>query len=165
MSITSILTPSRTHAAVTGSSKKRVLEKIAQLVSDDIPSLNSGALFKNLIAREKLGSTAIGEGIAIPHCRMGMCEQITGALIRLREPIDFDAADDQQVDLLFVLLVPEQACDEHLQTLAELAGLFNREDFRLALRAAGDSQQLYEAAAHFDPESAGAGNSSLGRAV
>jgi PTS system nitrogen regulatory IIA component len=150
---------------VTGSSKKRVLENIAQLISDDLPTLDSGALFKNLIAREKLGSTAIGEGIAIPHCRMSLCEQITGALIRLQEPIDFDAADEQPVDLLFVLLVPEQACDEHLQTLAELAGLFSREDFRQALRAAGDSQQLYEAAAHFDPEASESGHSSLGRAV
>ncbi len=162
MSIETILTPSRTHCAVTGSSKKRVLENVSQLISKDIPALDYGTLFKNLIAREKLGSTAIGQGIAIPHCRMSMCEQVTGALIRLQEPVDFEAADEQLVDLLFVLLVPEQACDEHLQTLAELARLFNREDFRLALREAGDSQQLYEAAINFAP---GADKSSLGHAV
>ncbi len=162
MSIAAILTPSRTYCAVTGSSKKRVLERISQLISEDLPALDYGTLFKNLIAREKLGSTAIGEGIAIPHCRMNMCEEVTGALIRLQEPVDFEAADDQLVDLLFVLLVPEQACDEHLQALAELAGLFNREDFRTALRAAGDSQQLYQAATNFAP---GADGSSLGQAV
>jgi PTS system nitrogen regulatory IIA component len=162
MTIAAILTPSRTYCAVTGSSKKRVLERISQLISEDIPALEYSTLFKNLIAREKLGSTAIGEGIAIPHCRMSMCDEVTGALIRLQEAVDFEAADDKPVDLLFVLLVPEQACDEHLQALAELAGLFNREDFRTALREAGDSQQMYEAAISF---ALGAGSSSLGHAV
>lgn len=165
MSITSILSPSRTHSEVEGSSKKRVLEKIAQLVSDDIPALESGVLFKNLIAREKLGSTGIGAGIAIPHCRMSMCEQVTGALIRLKEAVDFDAADEQQVDLLFVLLVPEQACDEHLQTLAELARLFSREDVRRALRAADNSQQLYETAVSLASDASGTTHSSAGGAV
>ena len=151
MSITSILTPARTHCCVTGSSKKRVLEKIALLVSEDIPSLDAGALFKNLVCREKLGSTAIGHGIAIPHCRMNSCSAITGALIRLEQAIDFDATDEQPVDLLFVLLVPEEACDEHLQTLGQLAQLFSRRDFRDALRAAPDNQSLYQAAIGFEP--------------
>jgi PTS system nitrogen regulatory IIA component len=150
MSIASILTPARTHSCVTGSSKKRVLEKIARLVSEDISTLDSSALFKNLIGREKLGSTAIGHGIAIPHCRMSMCTSITGALIRLKEAIDFDATDEQPVDLLFVLLVPEEACDEHLQILGKLAQLFSRGDFRDALRRAGDDLSLYEAAIGFE---------------
>jgi PTS system nitrogen regulatory IIA component len=161
MSIASILTPSRTHSAVTGSSKKRVLEKVAQLVSDDIPSLESGTLFKNLVSREKLGSTSIGHGIAIPHCRMSMCEQITGALIRLQKAVDFEAIDDEPVDLLFVLLVPEEACDEHLQTLGQLAQLFSREEFREALRAAGDSQDLYQTAIDF--EQAGSADGAITR--
>ena len=162
MSIAAILTPSRTHCAVSGSSKKRVLEKVSQLISEDIPALEYATLFKNLIAREKLGSTAIGEGIAIPHCRMSMCDGVIGALIRLEEPVDFEATDEQPVDLMFVLLVPEQACDEHLQTLAELAKLFTQSDFRAALRGAGDSQELYDAAISFAP---GPDNSSLGHAV
>lgn len=149
MSIASILTPARTHCCVTGSSKKRVLEQTAELISADIPALESGALFKNLVNREKLGSTAIGEGIAIPHCRMGQCPDITGALIRLQQAVDFDAMDDQPVDLLFVLLVPEQACDEHLQLLGELARMFSREEVRTALRAAPDDLALYEAAIAF----------------
>lgn len=163
MSITSILTPARTHCCVTGSSKKRVLEKIALLVSEDIPSLDAGALFKNLVCREKLGSTAIGHGIAIPHCRMSGCSAITGALIRLQQPIDFDAMDEQAVDLLFVLLVPEQACDEHLQTLGQLAQLFSRQEFRDALRAAPDNQALYQAAISFEPIAQGSENSPLSR--
>lgn len=149
MSITSILTPARTHCCVTGSSKKRVLENIAQLVSEDIPSLDASVLFKNLVGREKLGSTAIGHGIAIPHCRMSLCPDITGALIHLEQAVDFDAIDDQAVDLLFVLLVPEEACDEHLQTLGQLAQLFSRQEVRDALRAAPDDQALYDTAIGF----------------
>ena len=149
MSIISILTPARTHCSVAGSSKKRVLENIAQLVSEDIPSLDASVLFKNLVGREKLGSTAIGHGIAIPHCRMSMCPEVTGALIHLEQAVDFEALDEQAVDLLFVLLVPEEACDEHLQTLGQLAQLFSRQEVRDALRAAPDNQTLYETAIRF----------------
>lgn len=113
MTIARILSSSRTHCDTAASSKKRALEHIADFICQDMPDLDAGVLFKNLINRERLGSTGIGEGIAIPHCRMSNCPDITGALVRLAEPVDFDALDDEPVDLLFTLLVPEEACDEH----------------------------------------------------
>ena len=148
--IADILTPSRTLVGGAGTSKKRALEHVAEFIHQDMPSLEAGVLCKSRINREKLGSTGIGRGIAIPHCRMKLCHHITGALVRLSEPVDFDAMDDQAVDLMFVLLVPEEAREEHLQVLGRLAELFNDDDFRAALRAAEDSQALYERAVAFD---------------
>ncbi len=150
MSHNAILTPERTNSCIAGSSKKRVLEKVAEFISADIPSLDSGVLFKHLVAREKLGSTAIGEGIAIPHCRINNCPGITGSLIRLQQAVDFDAIDDRPVDLLFVLLVPEEACEEHLQILGQLARFFSDAGLREALRTAPDSMAMYEIAAGFE---------------
>lgn len=150
MPITDILTPSRTVIDAEASSKKRALEKVSSFISEDIPSLNASSLFKSLIAREKLGSTAIGQGIAIPHCRLQHCQHIAGALVRLTAPVDFDAMDEEPVDLLFVLLVPDEACEEHLQVLGQLARLFSDEDCRSALRSATSSEAMYEIAVAFD---------------
>ena len=91
-----------------GVSKKRLFETIARIISDDQPSLVYEEVFDQLIAREKLGSTGLGQGIAIPHCRVEHCPQPLGTLVTLEQPIDFDAPDDQPVDLLFALLVPER---------------------------------------------------------
>jgi PTS system nitrogen regulatory IIA component len=146
MQIDSILTPNRTLCDVPGSSKKRVLENIAGLISENSPSLNAGQLFDSLIARERLGSTGLGNGIAIPHCRLDDCNAVIGSLIKLAQPMDFDAMDNQLVDLLFVLLVPSKAQDEHLNVLATLAERFSNTEFNQRLRAAKDNQSLYEAA-------------------
>lgn len=162
VSVAEILTPSRTLVGGAGTSKKRALEHVAEFINQDMPSLEAGVLFKSLINREKLGSTGIGKGIAIPHCRMKLCHHITGALVRLSEPVDFDAMDDQPVDLMFVLLVPEEACEEHLHVLGRLAELFNDERCRAALRAAKDNQALYDAAVSFDRSVAEKQQRSLG---
>lgn len=146
MQLKTILTPGRTLCGVPGSSKKRVLENIAQCISEDINSLDPNQLFDNLVAREKLGSTGLGQGIAIPHCRMPSCDKIVGALVKLQEPIDFDAIDGNPVDLIFVLLVPEQADEEHLQVLARIAELFSDPEYCKRLREAGDSETLYQLA-------------------
>ena len=148
MKLNSILSPSRTLNGALGSSKKRVLENIAQFICDDIPTFNPNQLFDNFIAREKLGSTGLGHGIAIPHCRIKSCNTIIGSLIKLDQPVDFDAIDGEPVDLLFVLLVPEQAHDEHLNVLAKLAELFSDQDFCQQLRTATDSESLYTLAAN-----------------
>ncbi len=146
MQLDSILTPERTLYGAPGSSKKRALENIAHFICEDVRSLNPGQLFDRLIAREKLGSTGLGEGIAIPHCRIKNCSTITGSLVRMREPVDFDAIDGHPVDLLFILLVPEQAHHEHLEVLAKLAELFNAPEFCQRLRGAHDADSLYQAA-------------------
>ena len=109
-------------------------------------TFDSKELFSALINREKLGSTGFGDGIAIPHCRLASCTQVTGALVRLANAVDFDAIDQQPVDLLFVLLVPLQATDEHLQILATLAGSFGQLEFRAGLREATDAAAMYKIA-------------------
>ena len=145
-----ILTPARTACQVPGGSKKRLFETIARIISDDQPSLDYEQVFTQLIARENLGSTGLGGGIAIPHCRVDECPQPLGTLITLEQGIDFDAPDDQPVDLLFALLVPGEANQQHLDILAGLARLFNQPDFCQQLRAARDATELFELATQRD---------------
>ncbi|MFT5691914.1 MAG: PTS system nitrogen regulatory IIA component [Oceanicoccus sp.] len=144
--INSILTPGRTLCGAPGNSKKRVIENVAGFICEDIPFLDTNELFDKLITREKLGSTGLGHGIAIPHCRVQNCTSIIGTLVKLENAIDFEAIDDESVDLLFILLVPEQAHDEHLQVLATLAEKFSDEDFCNRLRSTTNSESLYVAA-------------------
>ncbi|MCK6390912.1 MAG: PTS sugar transporter subunit IIA, partial [Azonexus sp.] len=99
-------------------------------------------IFDSLFAREKLGSTGLGQGVAIPHGRIKGLKQAAGALIRLAAPIPFDSPDRRPVTLLFVLLVPEQATEEHLQILSELAQRFSDRSFRDALQAAVDAEAV-----------------------
>ena len=139
-----ILTPGRSLVNVPGGSKKRVLEQIANLVARELPEFDAQTIFENLVAREKLGSTGFGNGIAIPHCRMVGCNAPVSAVLRLETPVDFDAIDGAPVDLLFVLLVPEAATDEHLELLRQIASMLDRKDVRDKLRAATDSQSLYQ---------------------
>jgi len=144
--LNTILNPARTLYDVPGNSKKRVLENIANFICDDIPFLNPMELFNKLLSRERLGSTGLGQGIAIPHCRIHNCTRTIGTLVKLSHPVDFDAIDGEKVDLLFVLLVPEQAQDEHLQVLATLAEKFSNASFCQNLRDSSDSDSLYSAA-------------------
>ncbi len=141
-----LLTPGRTACRVPGVSKKRLFETLAKTISTDQLSLPYGEVFAQLIAREKLGSTGLGQGIAIPHCRVDNCIHPIGTLMTLQDPIDFDAPDDQPVDLLFALLVPAEAHQQHLDILANIAKLFSNGDFCKQLRAASDDQSLYQLA-------------------
>lgn len=139
-----ILTPGRSLVNVPGGSKKRVLEQIAAVIARDLPDLDGQTIYASLIAREKLGSTGFGNGIAIPHCRLPGCSSPISALLKLDAAVDFDAIDGAPVDLLFVLLVPEAATDEHLELLRQIASMFDREDVRERLRQAKDSESLYQ---------------------
>ena len=140
----SILTPGRSLVNVPGGSKKRVLEQIANLIGREVPDLDSQTVFESLVAREKLGSTGFGNGIAIPHCRLKGCESPISALLHLDAPVDFDAIDGAPVDLLFVLLVPEAATDAHLELLRQIASMLDRKEVRDRLRSADTNQALYQ---------------------
>lgn len=142
MQISQILSPQLTYAAVDGGSKKRVLELIGKLIAQHT-QLNADAIYESLIAREKLGSTGFGNGIAIPHCRLEQCSEAVGALLQLDRKIDFDSLDGEPVDLIFVLLVPHEATEQHLQILKTLAEKLDQEETREALRQAPDAQTLY----------------------
>jgi PTS system nitrogen regulatory IIA component len=146
MQIESLISPGRTLCGIEGGSKKRALELLANTIAQDIPEIDADELFRRLIGRERLGSTGIGHGVAIPHCRVEHCKGTVGALITLADPIDFDAIDSQPVDILFAMLVPEDAHDEHLQTLATLAGALNNPEYRQRLRKATSDEALYQAA-------------------
>jgi len=146
MNISDILTPQRILADLNCVSKKRSLESISKWLAQQMPEFDDKQLFNALICREKLGSTGFGDGIAIPHCRLTSCTQVTGALVRLTNGVDFDAIDRQPVDLLFVLLVPQEATDEHLQILATLAASFGQAEFREQLRQAADAEAMYQIA-------------------
>jgi PTS system nitrogen regulatory IIA component len=148
--LTEILSPERTVCHVPGISKKRIFETIARIISDDQPGLVYEDVFSLLIAREKLGSTGLGQGIAVPHCRVDDCPQPLGTLISLEQAIDFDAPDDQPVDLLFALLVPGEAHQQHLDILANVARLFSQASFCEQLRAAQDNRSLFEIATRQD---------------
>ncbi|MDR3323485.1 MAG: PTS IIA-like nitrogen regulatory protein PtsN [Zoogloeaceae bacterium] len=119
-------------------SKKRVFEQAGELFEASCGIAHS-LVFESLLAREKLGSTGLGQGIAIPHGRIKGLKQATGAFIRLAEAIDFEAPDGRPVAQLFVLLVPEQATEAHLQILSELATRFADRPFRENLAAAPDA--------------------------
>ena len=140
-----ILTPARSQVNVPGGSKKRVLEYNAHLIATDLPDIDEDVIFESLVAREKLGSTGFGNGIAIPHCRLIGCNAPVSAILHLETAVDFDAIDGEPVDLLFVLLVPEQATDQHLELLRQIASIFEQDDVRERLRHAPNSIALYQA--------------------
>jgi len=146
MLIKEILQPERALHAVKSNSKKRLLEKIAQQFSTINPYLNQNELFDAFIERERLGSTGIGEGVALPHCRISHCNQTMGMLVLLDKGVDYDALDGNRVDLVFALIVPEESNQEHLNTLKEIASAFHRKEFREALRNSHNANELYQIA-------------------
>ena len=136
-----ILPQQNVLADVDVSSKKRLFEQVGLMVENSHGIARSD-IFDSLFAREKLGSTGLGQGIAIPHGRIKGLKQAAGAFIRLPAPIPFDSPDGRPVNLLFVLLVPEQATEQHLQILSELAQRFSDRAFRDALAAAPDAESI-----------------------
>lgn len=139
--LTKLLTPSQVLLDLEASSKKRVFEQAGMLFESHL-GLARSIVFDSLFAREKLGSTGLGQGIAIPHGRIKGLKQAAGAFLRLSTPVPFDSPDGRPVSLLFVLLVPEQATEEHLQILSELAQRFAERPFRDALLAAPDASAV-----------------------
>jgi PTS system nitrogen regulatory IIA component len=146
MNIDSILVPERTVSGLVASSKKRAIELTAEHIVNSLPHLVLGDVYRGLIEREKLGSTAIGKGVAIPHCRLDACETIVGGLFTLDRALDFGAYDDEAVQVLFVLLVPESENTAHLQTLAMLAEKFDSETYRQSLLTASNDAELFDRA-------------------
>jgi len=136
------------------SSKKRVFEH-AGLLFENNQNVARSQVFDSLFAREKLGSTGLGQGIAIPHGRIKGLKEAVGAMIRMREPIPFDAPDGNPVTLVFVLLVPEKATEKHLQLLSELAQMFSDKALREAMSRAPDAAALHQLVTAWQPDAAG----------
>lgn len=143
MKLAEILSANRVVAGITVTSKKRALEEMSKLLAKGAGTVTDAEIFTSLTAREKLGSTGLGHGVAIPHGRMSGVDGSVGALIRLKHPVDYDAHDGQTVDLMFGLVVPQQATETHLKHLAAIAELFSDEAFCKQARAAADDAALY----------------------
>ncbi len=150
MHIKNLLTPARILCQTNCNSKKRTLETLASLIAEGSDNINAADLFEQFISRERLGSTGIGEGIAIPHCRFNTSGTTLGALMTLAKPIDFDSVDNRPVDIIFAMLVPENAETEHLQTLAHLAEQLQNARYVNALRSATSVEDLYQKAIQLD---------------
>ncbi|WP_076415893.1 PTS IIA-like nitrogen regulatory protein PtsN [Shewanella sp. UCD-KL12] len=143
MELSTILQPECTTCATPGS-KKKVLELISDLAAVQYPTLSSQEIFESLLAREKMGSTGIGNGIAIPHGRLTNISQPVAVLIKCEEPISFDSIDKQPVDILFALLVPAEQCEQHLSTLSSMAEKLNNKHIVKQLRKTQDESELYQ---------------------
>lgn len=143
MDITELLTPDCTKCAVAGASKKKILEIVSQLAAPRLSGTTKGDIFDSLVNRERLGSTGIGLGIAIPHGRLPTQSSPVAVLITLSEPVDFDAIDNQPVDIIFALLVPENQHEEHLQTLASIAKRMSDKQCTRGLRDAASDDELF----------------------
>lgn len=147
MKLSAIVTPARVVADITVTSKKKALEELSKLLAQGAGVAESEIL-NGLTAREKLGSTGLGHGVAIPHGRLSGVKTSVGAFVRLKHPVDYDAHDGQPVDLLFGLIVPATATEEHLKHLAAIAEKFSDDTFCKSARAAGDAKTLHELLTH-----------------
>lgn len=149
-----LLPPANVILDLDVASKKRVFEQ-AGLLFENNHGIARSQVFDALFAREKLGSTGLGHGIAIPHGRIKSLKEALGAFFRTKAPVPFDAPDGQPVNLVFVLLVPERATDLHLQILSELTQMFSDRNLRETLAACNDPALLHQLLSGWQPHAPG----------
>ena len=148
--LTRLLSPEKVIVGLSVTSKKRLFEQIG-LLFENLHGIERGKVFDSLFARERLGSTGLGHGVAIPHGRIKGLREARAALVRLAMPIAFDAPDGNPVSLLIVLLVPEHATDEHLETLSEGAELLSDRLMRQTLMDEPESLRIFERLMVWEP--------------
>jgi PTS system nitrogen regulatory IIA component len=152
--VAKLLPPANVLLDLEVSSKKRLFEQVGLLFENN-HGIGRSLVFDSLFARERLGSTGLGQGVAIPHGRIKGLKDALGAFVRVAQPVPFDAPDGKPVTLLFVLLVPEQATEKHLQILSELAQMFSDRALRDAMTGAADAAALHQLIAAWQPDAAG----------
>jgi PTS system nitrogen regulatory IIA component len=145
MEIKDILHPDCTLCTVQGTSKKRVLELISQIANQYLMDIDQATILSSLTCREKMGSTGIGNGIALPHGRLHDLENVVAILVTSEKPIDYDAIDNAPVDIFFAILVPENKASEHLGTLSAIATKLNNKSTLSLMRKAKTDQELFKA--------------------
>ncbi|MGD9264468.1 MAG: PTS sugar transporter subunit IIA [Lysobacterales bacterium] len=147
---TDLLSPGRILAHVSITSKKRLLELISLTLAKKNRELNSREIFQSLFAREHLGSTTLGNGVAIPHGRINNTEEVEAIFLRLVKPLQMNDDDDMPVDLVFALVIPRQCTEDHARLLQSIAERFSDAQLLDQLRAAQDSNELWQllASAH-----------------
>ncbi len=144
MKLTQLISKDSVVCNANVSSKKRALELLAELLAKASAKADAFDIFQHLTEREKLGSTSLGHGVAIPHTRTSSSDEAIGAFIKIENGIDFDSPDNKPTDLLFALMVPEHFTDEHLEILSSLASCFSDEALCHNLRSTGTSKELYD---------------------
>lgn len=147
--ISKILLPDNILLDNESSSKKRVFERVGLLFENN-QQIARSTVFDSLFARERLGSTGLGQGVAIPHGRIAKLRDATAAFVKTSTPIPFDSPDGEPVNMIFVLLVPERATDLHLQILGELAQMFSDPKFRAQLNACTDPAAIHQLFYHWN---------------
>ena len=142
MTITDLVAPEAILPALKVNSKKQALQELAERAAT-VTGLHERQIFDVLLERERLGTTGVGNGIAIPHGKMNNLPGITGVFARLENPIDFEALDDQPVDLVFLLLAPEGAGADHLKALSRIARVLRDQDLVAKLRATDSASAIH----------------------
>ena len=151
--VTELVVPDAVISGLKASSAKQALQEIGRRAAD-VYHLDCRKVTDGLLAREKLGSTAMGSGVAIPHARIAGLDRIVGLFARLEKPIDFETPDGQGVDLLFTLLAPEEAGADHLRALARVSRLLREESMRAKLRASAEPAALHALLQNLSPSRA-----------
>ncbi len=144
MAIAALLDPERVVIDVEARSKKHALEILSELLVGDSESMDATRVFDHLVERERLGSTGLGDGVALPHGRVAGVEHTIGAVLRLSDGVDFDSPDGDLVTLIFGMVLPEECADDHLKDLASIAGLLSDDDFRQQLHGTDTSAGVFE---------------------
>ena len=142
MDLSALIKPDAVLPSLKANSKKQAIQAIAEKAAT-LTGLEEREIFETLLQREKLGSTGVGGGIAIPHGKLAKLDHIFGMFARIARPIDFEALDDQPVDLIFLLLAPEGAGADHLKALARIARQLREPGVAIKLRASADTPALY----------------------
>ena len=142
MALTDLLSPDAILSALRVNGKKQALQEMSERAAQ-VSGLSAREIFDALLQRERLGSTGVGDGIAIPHGKLANCKHIFGIFARLERPIDFEALDGLPVDLIFLLIAPESAGADHLKALAMIARVLRDQAMAAQLRATRDASALY----------------------
>lgn len=153
-SLANLLAPGRVACNVTARGKKHCLEIVSRLLTNDAASLTYSEVFETIYQRERLGSTSLGEGFALPHGRVADLENSIGAFLMLTKPIDFDVDGEAEVDMVFALAVPENSDEAHLQDLSAIANLLSRTNVRERVGGVTSSVALHEALLELSRETA-----------
>ena len=139
-----LLNPGRIVAGVRINSRKRLLELISETLAKKNKELNPREIFESLCAREQLGSTALGDGVAIPHGRISGTRDVEALFLRLIKPLPFDAEDGKPVDLIFALAVPKHCTEDHSKLLSSIANRFSDPELLERLRSAADANEIWQ---------------------
>ncbi|MCP4335909.1 MAG: PTS IIA-like nitrogen regulatory protein PtsN [Gammaproteobacteria bacterium] len=141
MAISALLSPQKIFIDTEVSSKKKLLELIANITADQT-RLPESIIYSNLLNRERLGSTGLGQGFAVPHARLPDLEKTVGCFFRLKQPVNFESPDNLPVDLVFTIIIPQEATEEHLLILSSLARVFSDADICEAIREASSKEEI-----------------------